>query len=283
MEWLRLPAALLIVFICALGETFITGAWERRRRRSETLDRLMDVLPKHDCGLCGQPDCRSYARSLLEDHGDPGLCAPGGARTESELRGNLSDQRSRDRVAFVRCGGSFANAELLYSYDGRPDCRAAAACYQGPKRCPDACIGLGSCVHICGVGAIRVVDGVAKVDPALCTGCGRCAGICPTGSIEIIVRSAEWRVACNSSRPAEEKAKDCKSACIACGECVHYSEAWEFSISSNLAKASETVPASGVGAGEWKSIAEKCPTGAIVHACGIRGASPESSEPPKKR
>ena len=40
----------------------------------------------------------------------------------------------------------------------------------------DACIG-------CGVGAVKVEDGVAVVDAGACIDCGACEGACPTGAI----------------------------------------------------------------------------------------------------
>lgn len=282
MEWLKIPAALVLVFLGSFGTAYLGSAWERRRKRNDALDALIARLPGINCGLCGHDDCRSYARALTEMGEDPGLCAPGGRDTEKAVRAMLGQTEKEDVVAFVRCGGGRGAARELYTFDGRQDCRAAAACFQGPKACTDACLGLGSCVDVCPIGAIRIESGIARIDHVLCTGCGKCVAFCPTGVIGIIPRKANWQVACNSRKSADEKERDCAKACTSCGECARLSGAWEFSISDNLAKASVTVPTEGPGAGNWKTISLACPTQAIVDCRGKEDCKPvESDENPK--
>ena len=45
--------------------------------------------------------------------------------------------------------------------------------------CKIGCIGCGKCQRTCPSGAIRVENGVARVDPALCQACGQCIEACP--------------------------------------------------------------------------------------------------------
>jgi NAD-dependent dihydropyrimidine dehydrogenase PreA subunit len=53
------------------------------------------------------------------------------------------------------------------------------------------CDGCGECVPSCAEGAIRMVDGKARlVGDALCDGLGACLGECPQGAIRVIEREA---------------------------------------------------------------------------------------------
>jgi Fe-S-cluster-containing hydrogenase component 2 len=47
----------------------------------------------------------------------------------------------------------------------------------------ELCAGCGSCIDVCSVGAIHLIDDVAEIDDDLCIACEACLEACPNGAI----------------------------------------------------------------------------------------------------
>lgn len=47
------------------------------------------------------------------------------------------------------------------------------------------CVGCGACESMCPTGAIKVVNGTAKIDKSKCIKCGTCQNICPMQAIDL--------------------------------------------------------------------------------------------------
>lgn len=146
------------------------------------------VLPGANCGGCGYPGCSGAASAVVSGKADSGVCVVGGLETAQKVAAimGLTVVEREPQLAVPDCTGG-PRAEEVFVYEGVDDCRAAAMLYGGSKRCPEGCLGLGSCVRACPFDAIHMgPDNLPHVNPDECRACGKCVAVCPRGVITVL-------------------------------------------------------------------------------------------------
>jgi electron transport complex protein RnfB len=177
---------------------------------------------------------------------------------------NGSVQKGK-RVAVVRCtGGSRAARRGNPDCTGM-DCRQAAEAYpQGILECAQGCLGLGSCVQVCKLGAIAIGrHGAAEVLPEKCVGCGLCVKACPQQLIALVPADTTITVRCSNRDGGAVARKACSVSCIACRICERSCPAGAIAIEDNRAVID---PERCISCG---MCAVRCPRGVIVDRDGI--------------
>ncbi|MDL2217426.1 RnfABCDGE type electron transport complex subunit B [Christensenellaceae bacterium OttesenSCG-928-M15] len=190
----------------------------------EVDERIVNVraaLPSANCGGCGFVGCDSFAEAVVAGKAEPNGCTAGGAATAVAIGKALGIkvEAKEPKKAKVLCQGTSGVANKRYEYDGYRSCSVAASMAGGPKDCRFACIGLGDCAFNCRFGAIKMDDGVAKIDEDICVGCGTCVEVCPRSVIELMPVNADVIVRCRNSDVAREARAVCMKACIGCKRC----------------------------------------------------------------
>ncbi len=210
------------------------------------LDRLNECLPGANCGGCGFAGCSAYAEAVLKGEAEIGKCASGGdecAQAMAEIMGVKAEKVAR-KVALVRCSGykrvdadgKDVGAKMKGEYEGIRDCLAASkVAGRGPLVCKYGCLGFGNCVKKCQYDAIKVVDGVAKVDQEKCVGCMSCAAACPRNLIVPVEYGKHVVIACASNAKGAVTVRGCSAGCIGCGLCKKICPNEAITVDNNLA------------------------------------------------
>lgn len=136
------------------------------------IDQVENLMPQTQCGQCGYPGCRPYAKAVIE--GDAiNKCTPGGATTIKALAEILG----RDLPDFN--DDEDHNTIKQHAFIDE-----------------DACIGCTKCIQVCPVdailGAVKLMHTVIQNE---CTGCEICIDSCPKDCIEmkpIQLKPATW-------------------------------------------------------------------------------------------
>ncbi len=213
-------ALAVIAVICAVVLTVAQKYFGVKIDEKEA--EVRDCLPGANCGACGYSGCDGYAAALASGKETrTNLCVPGGNTTAEGVANALGLEAEGvvTRVAYVACNGTCDVVEKRYDFQGHKTCRTANISYSGDRMCTFACLGYGDCVKVCPVGAIKVENGVARIDPQICIGCGICARTCPNGIIHLITDTSRVVVECSNHNKGAETRKACTNGCIACGKC----------------------------------------------------------------
>ena len=231
--------------------------WEDPR-----IGEVEELLPKSNCGACGQAGCRAFAEKVVEGEIVPAQCtvsAPVQRQAIADLLG-VDAGSIEKKVARLACGGGRHVAFLRARYAGLATCRAAAVVGGGGKECAWGCLGLGDCADVCGFGAITLdAHGLPVVDADKCTACNDCVEVCPKGLFSLEPISHRLWIACKNRADGDTAEAACEVACTACGKCVADAPPGVIRLDGELAVIEYALN----GQAE-RSAADRCGTGAIV-------------------
>lgn len=126
------------------------------------LERILDILPQTQCGLCQHKGCKPYAEALVNEQDTIEKCHPGGVETLEHL-GKILAKDPSPYLKEVRAR----------------EVKSSVVIIDEP-----ACIGCTKCIQACPVDAIF---GTAKANHVViaseCTGCNLCIPVCPVDCI----------------------------------------------------------------------------------------------------
>lgn len=201
-------------------------------------EAVRSCLAGANCGGCGYPGCDAYAAAVARGEAPCNKCVAAPPEEQDKIARIMGAENTgaERRVAFVPCSGCEGVAEPRFHYSGPQDCRAAML-FGGKsnKLCSFACLGLGNCVRACPFGAMKLENGVAKVNRAACVGCGACRDACPKKLVQMLPASQRVMPACSNRTRGTAVTKICKAGCIGCKKCERECPAGAISVVDSLA------------------------------------------------
>ena len=228
----------------------------------EKVAAIREVLPGANCGACGFAGCDDYAAAFGENPAlSTALCPVGGSSIASQIAGILGVDAAEadEKVAMVMCQGNYGVTRQIMEADRIHTCKEAKMFYGGQWACPYGCLGLGDCFNVCKFDAIRVENGVARINRDKCVGCGACDDVCPNNIISMVNKKNLLFVACKSMEKGAKTRKTCENGCIGCMKCQKTCKFEAIKVENNVAQVD-------LEACKNCGLCEKeCPTGAIVN------------------
>ena len=254
-----IPAAIFAGLGIVLGILLAVASWIFAVRTDERVEKITEALPGANCGGCGYSGCAALAEAIVKGDAPANACRAGGAACAEKIGAIMGVAVTAQTPvrARVLCSGECGKAKEKSRYEGVQDCIAADRMYGSDKLCAFGCMGLGSCVSVCKYGALRVSDGIARVDATRCVGCGACVSVCPKHLIVLLPADAKYTVDCHSSESGAVVRKVCDAGCIGCKICEKNCPSGAVHVTDNLAVID---PALCTGCGV---CAAKCPRGVI--------------------
>ncbi len=190
-------------------------------KTDDRITAIDDVLPHANCGACGYAGCIDYAEAVVNHDTATNLCKVGGPETSEKIAEILGKpaMEFKPEIAVVHCRRTCDKVNRLFQFDGIQTCESAKHYFSGSNACVYGCIGLGDCMNVCDYDAIRIIDGIANIQPGLCRACGSCAKVCPNGLISLRPTTKHFDVRCSSKASAKATKLVCESGCIGCRLC----------------------------------------------------------------
>ncbi len=209
---------MILSTVIALANRFLAVETDPR------IEAVEEMLPGANCGGCGYSGCPAFAKAIIEESVEPGLC-PVSSGDEAQRIASYTGMEpvfSEPYVALVKCCGDNTRSPERALYNGVNDCNAAINVAGATKSCQHGCLGLGSCSRACPFNAIEIDEElrIAIVHPNLCVGCGKCIESCPRDMITMVPKSAPIHILCNSPEKAPIQRKLCTRGCIGCQRCA---------------------------------------------------------------
>lgn len=165
-----LATVLALLGTAAIAALIALSIKKRFAEQQFLVDRINRLLPQTQCGRCGHPGCRPYARAIAAGEAI-NRCPPGGESTIQRLSTLLNEEN----VALDPGHGTASKEQVAVIREAE-------------------CIGCTKCIVACPVDAII---GAAKqmhtVVDNECTGCDLCIEPCPVDCIDMVMRPATQR------------------------------------------------------------------------------------------
>ena len=162
---LVLIAVLALLALCLVAGAILGFAAVRFKVEGNPIaEQINALLPQTQCGQCGYPGCKPYARAIAGGEADINQCPPGG---EAGVRA-LADLLGREPKP-VNPDNGIEKAPVV-ALIVEADCIGCTKCIQA---CPvDAIVGAPKRMH--------------TVIADLCTGCELCLPPCPVDCIDLV-------------------------------------------------------------------------------------------------